>query len=596
MGRGEESEVTTGTWEAFALAAIAPLGSFTQVHLAPKLPPALLNAALVTYLSLEGDELLLALIDADARKPDGRCALTTRRIYWAQVDDGDETARGALAPARARTKGRGLASRAAGYVGLPETIEGSAAEDGSFRFELGGGRALILERVDARLAQTLARYLETMGRAARTGVVPPLSEFDAHLAARIPSVLPAIAKVTARARTLTGDLHQFRTALYRATTRVVMTPAFMLGCVAVFVAMVAFGVPVLSPTGPELVDWGANEGSRIVLRNEYWRLLTSVFVHGGLIHLAMNMWSLLVIGPLVERLYGNWAFAVLYVAAGLGGAIASVAASPLRIGVGASGAICGVLGALLAFLITHRRSIPVSLLKSLRANVLGIIVFMVILGKIVPNIDQEAHLGGLATGFVSGLLLTRPLFRVSGRWVIFRRVVASVLIAAALAGTATAVARRAVKSLPPSVRLRDIVGQIAPALDEFNAIDEALPSTLALRRDRGDPPEHQRQLHNVQGLAERGAANLVRLRRATTPDPGLRIMVDAIIHAQAGQLAGLRAMRRYLETGNTDDLTGPDVVLAGMQEKRQAERSFQELQSKYLSEHGMKANPGAREP
>ena len=188
-----------------------------------------------------------------------------------------------------------------------------------------------------------------------------------------------------------------------------MTPVFIVACVAVFAAMVVFGVPVLWPKGAELIGWGANEGVRIVLQHEYWRLFTSVFVHGGLIHLAVNMWSLFVIGPLVERLYGNWAFAVLYVAAGIGGAIASVAASPVRIGVGASGAICGLLGALLAFLITHRRSIPMSLLKSLRANVLGIIVFMAILGAIVPNIDQEAHLGGLATGFVGGLLLSRPL-------------------------------------------------------------------------------------------------------------------------------------------------------------------------------------------
>ena len=105
-------------------------------------------------------------------------------------------------------------------------------------------------------------------------------------------------------------------------------------------------MPALWPKGAELIVWGANEGVRIVLQHEYWRLFTSVFVHGGFIHLAVNMWSLFVIGPLVERIYGNWAFAVLYVAAGIGGAIASVAASPVRIGVGASGAICGLLGAL----------------------------------------------------------------------------------------------------------------------------------------------------------------------------------------------------------------------------------------------------------
>ncbi|MFI5457269.1 MAG: rhomboid family intramembrane serine protease [Isosphaerales bacterium] len=589
MERGQGFEVSAGSWDAFALAAIAPLGPFTQVHLAPKLPPALLNAALGTYLSLESDELLLALIEGGARSPDGCCALTTRRLYWAKLERGDKTARSDRAPARGRSSGRTLVCHAALYAGLPEMIEELGAADGSFRFELGSGRTLVLNRADARLAQTLARYLETMGKAARTGISPSLGEIDEQLAARIPRILPAIEKVTSRARTLTQDLVRFRSALYVATPRVFITPAFILACVAVFAAMVAFGVPVLSPTGPELVDWGANEGVRIVLRREYWRLLTSVFVHGGLIHLAMNMWSLFVIGPLVERLYGNWAFAVLYVAAGLGGAIASVAASPLRIGVGASGAICGVLGALLAFLITHRRSIPVSLLKSLRANVLAIIVFMVILGKIVPNIDQEAHLGGLATGFVCGLLLSRPLFRVSRWWVVARRIVVSVLIAGAMAGTAIAVARRAVTSLSPSVRLRDIGVQIAPALDEFNAIDEAMPGTLVLKRDRGDPPDQQKHLHNIQELAQRGTANLARLRRATTPVPSLRIMVDELIQAQNSQLGGLRASRRFLETGNTDDLTGPDGVLALRAATTQSKRAFQKQQYKYLSEHGLVA-------
>ena len=134
----------------------------------------------------------------------------------------------------------------------------------------------------------------------------------------------------------------------------------------------------------------------------------------------MNMWSLLVIGPLVERLYGNLAFAVIYLASGVGGAIASLAASPLRIGVGASGAICGVLGALVAFLIVHRRAIPKSILKSFRGSLISVVVFMAILGYFVPNIDQEAHLGGFATGFLAGSCSRGP-GRSSSRWATLRR-------------------------------------------------------------------------------------------------------------------------------------------------------------------------------
>ena len=108
-----------------------------------------------------------------------------------------------------------------------------------------------------------------------------------------------------------------------------MTAGFHRGLRVVYVAMVASGVPWLMPSAEQLSQWGANRGIRVVLNHEYWRLFTSVFLHGGLIHLAMNMWSLLVIGPLVERLYGNLAFAVIYLASGVGGAIASLAASPI---------------------------------------------------------------------------------------------------------------------------------------------------------------------------------------------------------------------------------------------------------------------------
>src|SRR5262249_50692500 len=154
--------------------------------------------------------------------------------------------------------------------------------------------------------------------------------------------------------------------------------ALIAACLAVFAAMIASGIPVFWPSGIQLVDWGANDPVRVILRKEYWRLVTMVFVHGGLIHLVFNMWSLWVIGPLVERIYGNLAFAALYLAAGVGGAIASAAMPPMRVSVGASGAICGVLGALLAFLLVQRRSIPGSILRTLTVNVLGIIAFMAV--------------------------------------------------------------------------------------------------------------------------------------------------------------------------------------------------------------------------
>ena len=236
------------------------------------------------------------------------------------------------------------------------------------------------------------------------------------------------------ARSKKSELVYFRRALFAGTPRLVMTPLLVAACAALYLVMIASSVPFFWPTASQLIGWGANEGSRVVLDHEYWRLLTMVFVHGGLIHLVVNMSSLAVIGPLVERLYGSLAFAVIYLAAGVGGALASLAASPVRVSVGASGAICGVLGALLAFLIVHRRNVPASVRTPLLFNLAGIVVFMMILGYFVPNIDHEAHLGGVAVGFFCGLLLTRPWPVTGGRRVIARRAAASVAIALALAG------------------------------------------------------------------------------------------------------------------------------------------------------------------
>ena len=146
-------DAQAGPWEAFALAAIAPLGPFSQVHLAPKIPPNLLSNALVGYLLLERDELLLAIIGGG--KPDGCCALTTRRIYWDEVADAakDEApARGW--PARLkRAKRSVLVRRAVGYAELPEAIRLAEAGKGTFQLDLGARRPLPLSGVDAALAR-----------------------------------------------------------------------------------------------------------------------------------------------------------------------------------------------------------------------------------------------------------------------------------------------------------------------------------------------------------------------------------------------------------------------------------------------------------
>jgi rhomboid protease GluP len=119
--------------------------------------------------------------------------------------------------------------------------------------------------------------------------------------------------------------------------------------VAVFLGMVlSIGGAMLSnPPGRALVDWGANYGP-LTVSGQWWRLLTCVFLHGSLLHIAFNMWCLWDLGRLAESVYGHWTFAVVYLITGIGSSLASVAWNPGVLSVGASGAIFGIAGALIA--------------------------------------------------------------------------------------------------------------------------------------------------------------------------------------------------------------------------------------------------------
>lgn len=181
----------------------------------------------------------------------------------------------------------------------------------------------------------------------------------------------------------------------------------------IFVANLAwFGFMWLSgvsPLAPENLErFGALHGP-LVVAGEPWRLVTCMFVHVGFVHLAFNMYALYVLGPAVERLYGNAGFALLYVLAGLGGSFTSVLWRPAESSAGASGAIFGLLGALLAFNLRHRRELPSWMASAQTRNLLVLIAINVGIGFLVPMVDNAGHIGGLLLGYVAGMALGRDL-------------------------------------------------------------------------------------------------------------------------------------------------------------------------------------------
>jgi rhomboid protease GluP len=572
-----EIEWTPGAWETFLLAACAPLGQFRQVHLAPRFPPGRLNLALQTDFPLLENELLLALIDSDKGEFQSVIVLTSRRVYWSTLEA--EGGGGLPRPLQPRA----IRSYGMDYAQISGQVEVESSGRGKLEIGLGSGRSLTGFGADARLGEALASFLRAAASAARTGVVPPLSEQDPELAGRIARVLPRVHAAATRVRALNRDLRVFRRDLFAATPRAWVTPLLTMACFLVYVVMVFRGVDPILPTSHQLLGWGANSGLRVMLRDEYWRLLASVFIHGGLIHLAINMWCLYSIGPLVERLFGNLSFGLLYLASGIGGAIASMTSRPDRPSVGASGAIFGMFGALLAFLIVHRRSVPGTVLKPLRSSALGFIVFNTLFAAVAPMIDQAAHLGGLATGFVAGLILVPPWPAVQStrRWL--WRLALGAALGCALVGLATGMARWRQQSLPPAVKLDDFTSQIEPAYNEIIAIATLMPVGERVRADFKAPESRERLSQWLHVLHARGTTNLNRLTRVTTPDPDLQAIRQVLVMAQLNQLAAIDSALK-----NRDSLEPQLTVLSSYRiELAHDLDAFHKRWNAFKDEHGL---------
>lgn len=149
-----------------------------------------------------------------------------------------------------------------------------------------------------------------------------------------------------------------------------------------------------------LIQMGAKVNV-LINSGEIYRLLTSAFLHGGIIHIFFNMSALNIIGREVEAVYGSKRYIAIYVISALGGSVVSYLFKPNSISVGASGAIFGLLGAMLIFGLKERDKIGKQYMK----NILETIGLNVIIGITIPNIDNFAHLGGLILGAITSFIL-----------------------------------------------------------------------------------------------------------------------------------------------------------------------------------------------
>jgi rhomboid protease GluP len=150
-----------------------------------------------------------------------------------------------------------------------------------------------------------------------------------------------------------------------------------------------------------LILLGAKVNS-LIANGQYYRLVTAMFLHGGIVHVSLNMYALYSIGPLVENVYGKGKYIVIYFLSGILSSLASFMFSN-SISIGASGAIFGLLGAALIFAIKMKNRIGRGFIN----NIITVIGINLVIGLSIPNIDNFAHLGGLLGGIVISYVVFR---------------------------------------------------------------------------------------------------------------------------------------------------------------------------------------------
>lgn len=183
--------------------------------------------------------------------------------------------------------------------------------------------------------------------------------------------------------------------------RIIFTKLIILICLVMYFVVAIYGGNFINFSPSTLGVLGANN-LLLVRHGEIWRLLTSAFLHAGLIHLIVNMYSLAILGTQVETFIGKWKFVLIYLISAISGSLMSLVFLDANvIGVGASGAIFGLMGALLYFGYHYR----LYLSNAIRNQIIPIVFLNLFIGFLSPGIDNAAHIGGLIGGYLASMAI-----------------------------------------------------------------------------------------------------------------------------------------------------------------------------------------------
>lgn len=228
-------------------------------------------------------------------------------------------------------------------------------------------------------------------------------------AATVGSLLPRTLDADATAGIEFG--HQLRKLPGAKSPWTSATHLIIAANVVVFVLMGLAGAGWFDVASMEpYMRFGANRAD-VTTDGQWWRLVSAMFIHYGLMHLLLNMWALYQTGHLVERLFGRGLFVLLYFGAGISGSFAAIAwhRDHLVWSAGASGAVFGVYGALAGYMRRERQALPKRVYQPLLKSTLVFAGYNLLYGLVNPAIDNAAHIGGLIGGAVLGWLMALPV-------------------------------------------------------------------------------------------------------------------------------------------------------------------------------------------
>jgi len=173
--------------------------------------------------------------------------------------------------------------------------------------------------------------------------------------------------------------------------------------VLVFVIMVLRGVSPFLPSPRQAIAFGADYGP-LTLNGQWWRLVTSMFVHFGIVHIGLNMWCLWNLGRAAEQLMGRASYLLAYFVSGIFSSIASVYWHPMGASAGASGAIFGMAGVLVSYVYLKKTPSHIKINSKMLGSLGTFIAYNLAFGAL-PGISNAAHIGGLVMGLVVGAML-----------------------------------------------------------------------------------------------------------------------------------------------------------------------------------------------